>query len=241
MSGNIFRHDCYDIRKFKDGDFGYFVDIGANIGTVSLMAKILFPRIQLVSIEPCPETFKRLYQYLRYWIKRKERGIYNIALGNGSPMSIHLRHGENGGDNRCYSDQEKELWKEGGPMVPSKTLSQIFRDYNVDVQKKYVLKIDCEGGERFLLQKDVMEESLQLVRGSVQTMMELHFGIGGNRDQWNLWLDQLRDTHTIKSGGWENRKTENQRYVFKVCNKIEQERGRPAIELISKQWEQKHG
>ena len=33
----------YDLRKFSPNEILYFVDIGSNVGTTSIMAKILNP------------------------------------------------------------------------------------------------------------------------------------------------------------------------------------------------------
>ena len=131
-------------------------------------------------------------------------------MADGEQMYFHRRGGENGGTNRFYTVEERENgW---GPKdtyhVESKTLGQIFVDYNIDINQSYIIKIDCEGGERFMIQDRFEEESLMCIRNSVQTMMEIHMGIGGTKDQWNSFLGKLKDTHELRIAHWKDKKTE---------------------------------
>jgi FkbM family methyltransferase len=200
------------------------------------MAKVLYPTARIIAIEPILKTFEILKTNMFQW---RKCGIecYNIALGNGSPMSIHERGGQAGGMNRCYSDKEKSWWKEGSYTVESKTLGQMFRDYKIDISKPYMIKIDCEGGERFLLQDEFREESLKLIRGSIQTAMEIHMGLGGNKDQWNLFIEALKETHNFKIGSWKDKGTINRRYSFDLFNRMDYNRGMVMVEFVKKEFD----
>ncbi len=235
MAGKIWKYDCYDLRKFKPMDINCFIDIGANIGSTTFMAKILNPVSRIIALEPAKETFKYLQNGLNHWRGSKIES-YNIALGDGEKMYFHERGGECGGMNKFYSEKEKGWGSEDTYTIDSKTLKQIFVDYNIDVNKSYIIKIDCEGGERFLIHPDFEEESLGYIRNSVQTMIEIHFGLGGTKEQWNFFINKLKDTHELRIGGWRDKKTIYRRYVYDFYNEIPYDRGHIQIELVNKEW-----
>ncbi len=244
MSGNIWRYDCYDLRKFRPLDIDYFIDIGANFGSTSLQAKVLNSKARVISLEPTIKTFNILANNMKQW---RNTGIecYNVSLGDGNEMCVHERYGD-GGNNRCYSNNEKHWWPGDSYMlrgeelhqymVESKTLEQIFLDYSVDENKNYIIKCDCEGGERFLIQSEFEEQSLKYIRGSVQTMFELHYPFGGTFDEWNIFIEKLKDTHELRIGGWKDKKTPYKRYEYNCCDSILAKEGKIQIELISKEW-----
>ena len=121
MAGKILRYDCYDLRKFKVGDIHTFLDIGANIGTTSLMAQILNPTARVIALEPVKETFEVLRRNLEH-VSHPKIECYNIALGDGKPMCFHRR--KYNGMHRFYSEKEKELgwWDQHGEyLMDSKT------------------------------------------------------------------------------------------------------------------------
>jgi len=235
MAGKIWRYDCYDLRKFDPLDISYFVDIGANVGSTSLQAKVLNPKARVISLEPTKKTFNILNINMEQW---KNTGVecYNIALGDGTEMCFHDRGGECGGNNRFYSAEEKKWWPGDSYLVESKTLTQIFVDYKINTEEAYIIKVDCEGGERFLIRPEFEEESLKYIRGSVQTMLELHLGLGGLRDEWNSFINKLKDTHELRLGGWKDKNTPNRRYKYDPCEEIIQEKGNIQIELVNKEW-----
>ena len=168
----IWDYDCYDLRKFKPGEIDFFLDIGANVGTVSLQAKVLLPKAKVISLEPARDTFEILERNMQQW---KSTGIklYNVALGDGSLMSFHRKGKAGSGMNRFYNQDEKDKWRKNYEYeIESKTIKQIFEDYKIDVEKKYIIKIDCEGGERFLLNDD---RSIDIIKNSECLSMEIHF------------------------------------------------------------------
>jgi FkbM family methyltransferase len=232
MAGKIWRYDSYDLRKYQPGDINYFVDIGANIGSTSLMAKILNPTARVVAFEPSPEIYKRLEQNMWQW---KKAGIecYNIAIGDGKDMCLIA--GKHSGMHRMCTGEEKQWWPDEQIMIPSKTLKSIFEDYKIPTSDTFILKMDCEGGERFLLSEQQEEEALDIVRQSVQTMFEIHIPFGGTGEQWNLWFKKVSDTHElrikIKDG-----KEDAFRYRYLPIEDFAYNRGNHEIELMNKKW-----
>jgi len=241
----IWEYDYYDLRKFAPYEIDYFLDIGANVGTVTLLAKALNPKAKVIGIEPAKDTFEILKNNIKPW---ENTGIelYNIALGDGNPMNFH-RKGKAGCEgNRFYNKKENKKWDHSFTQeytIESKTIKQIFEDYNIDTKKSYIMKIDCEGGERFLLQQE--EDFNYYVKNSVQVLLEIHrgFGGGGSYDQWNDWLKRIKDTHDIKIGKWIDRHTDKRRYAYFSTDVIDEKKlykkHWAEIELINKNWVKK--
>ena len=61
-------------------------------------------------------------------------------------------------------------------------------------------------------------------------------GLGGNKKQWNSVFNSLKDTHELRISQWENKKTPNQKWVFKPYKEMPYERGFIMIEFMNKKW-----
>lgn len=226
MAGKIHRYDCYDLRKFGPEDIGVFLDIGAQIGSTTIQARILNAAARVIALEPCRETFEILETNMKYW----NTECYNVALGPGNPMCF-IQKGSSG-LNRFVDENDKQWWPEDVPyMTESKTLVQMFVDYNIQTDVPYIIKIDCEGGERYILRE---EGALDLIRGSVMTVMEIHIGFGGTSEQWTQWFKKLSDTHDLLLAGWQKGK-DGKKYVYVPCDTLPI-KGRYQIELMNKSW-----
>jgi tRNA A58 N-methylase Trm61 len=64
MVEQVFNQDEYNIRKmnFEDGDV--IVDIGANVGSVSLYIAKKYPNVKIYSFEAHPINYKNLIFFL---------------------------------------------------------------------------------------------------------------------------------------------------------------------------------
>ena len=89
------------------------------------------------------------------------------------------------------------------------SLSSIFNNNNISRESRYYVKMDCEGGERFLLDD---KESIDIIKGSQGSGIEVHFPPtkNGRKDAYerfksfptwefyNKWMsDNFQDTHNI--------------------------------------------
>ena len=234
MAGKIHYYDTYDLRKFCkispyciDG----LIDIGANVGSVSIMGRILFPSARVIGLEPCKETYEVLERNMRYWIIES----HNLAIGDGNPMCF-LRAGNNGLHRFVRQDEEQWIPEEPEYFVDSMSLKQMFDTFKLNDMKSYIIKIDTEGGERHLLN----DESLNIVRGSVQFMAELHGGFGGSVQEWNDWFDELSDTHELRLSQWKYKGTPNRRNVYVPIDKIEYIK-QSEVMLVNKEWAFRYG
>ena len=122
--GNNWYFDSYDIRKFAPDEIATFLDIGMNVGSMTLMARLLMPKAKVIGMEPCKEIFEIAKERIMCWGK-KDANIYNVALGNGSPL--HFEKSSHSGMHRFFTQEERV--KRGIPDeydVDSKTLKQIY-------------------------------------------------------------------------------------------------------------------
>ena len=163
-------HDIYGLQQLdlKAGDV--FIDVGANVGFVSMYVAKRYPDAKIIAFEPAPETFQILQKNLA------ENGIENVTAVNnavnadGRPLELLIMPGDSGASNAFASDAVVERFKRdmGGTIVTveATTLDRVFDAY--DIARCAVLKLDCEGAEyEILRQTNVLERIGRVV-------MELH-------------------------------------------------------------------
>lgn len=155
--------DSYRLRGYLIDAFDYIVDIGANIGMFSLMGMILHPKAKIIAIEADTRTFEYCKNNLGLFGNIE---CHNIALGNGEKFRCTSNRGSCSTINRFGHDD----FITDDNFVQSYTLSAIFDLYNIS--GRYFLKIDCEGGERYIIGDAKAED---VIRNSIQTSMEVHF------------------------------------------------------------------
>lgn len=83
-------------------------------------------------------------------------------------------------------------------LIQSITLVDIFRKFDISLDSKFFIKMDCEGGERFAF----VDENIDIFKHATQIAMEIHCA---NRHGYNRinpetcknYLAQLQKTHNI--------------------------------------------
>lgn len=228
MGGNIIKYDGYDLRKYGPGDVDLFIDIGANIGTVSVMARILFPFARIHAFEPCENNYRKLVENTKYWGIR----CHSAALGPGTPM-CKIPHGQSG-MHRFVDNDETQWWPDKiYQMANSWTVGRIMQECEIGRTNDgmgYILKIDCEGGERYILRQ---KEAVNLILFSLQTNIEIHMPFGGKGAEWKDFLKIFKNTHDLYLARWDidtGKKTKD--YVYELCDYGKfPRRGRVTIQL----------
>lgn len=179
----IFFEDVYKLRHLYNREIKTILDIGANCGFFSVYARVLFPNAKVVAVEPDAKAFSLLEKNTHYLnIDR-----FNVGLGDGTP--IKLVQGDRPGSGSSIA-------KPGGD-IPTLSLKAMLRKWKIDPNQNIIIKIDCEGAERFL----VNEESEDILHRSVQWAMEIHynekhFPENYRFDFWNQWLDKMLSNST---------------------------------------------
>jgi hypothetical protein len=120
----------------------------------------LHPNAVIVAVEPDEIPLKRLRhnaQDLRIFVEV-------VALGDGKPRYRLLK--DRIGRTMFSPTPTKDY------VLASTRLSNIFDKYNGDFSKKYYIKVDCEGGEQWLVDHAPTEDILLNAAG---IGMKLHF------------------------------------------------------------------
>ena len=233
-------------KRFKVGEIHTLIDIGAHSGQVSACIFGSIAPDRIIALEPCKENFDRLLE------RNKKLGdvfeCYNVAYGCGK--DLYYKYKKATGMRRFLTEKEKKHWIPDESILPeiqypypieSKTLEQIFQDYNIDFDKPYIIKMDCEGCERFLLEN---EEDLLYVKNAALFTAEFHFF--GNDfdgtprakstkcDDFFHWVwDNFSDTHDILIGVREYMIREDEVHKMKKWFSARKLR---LIKLVSKKW-----
>ncbi|GAB7140615.1 hypothetical protein RsTz2092_05650 [Deferribacterales bacterium RsTz2092] len=126
--------------NFKDGDC--IIDIGGNVGIVSIYLAKKHPNIKIYAYEPVKRNYENFLKNIK--VNNIPDGVievFNKAVtqdGRDVHAAISIR---NTGASSIYYT----MGATGGGDVPSITLDKIFEENNIS--KCALLKIDCEGAE----------------------------------------------------------------------------------------------
>lgn len=168
-----FNNDIYGLSglELRPGDV--FIDVGANVGFVSIAVASRYPKARVIAFEPAPKTFEVFQRNLA------DNGIENVTAVNrainadGRDLELLVMHGDSGASNaftsaavvdRCQAENIGEIVR-----VEALTLDAVFDAY--DIERCAFLKLDCEGAEYEILR---MTDTLERID---QIAMELHINV----------------------------------------------------------------
>jgi len=153
----------YDIRKLplllKDGKSAMFTDLGSNLGLVSLAVALLYPNVNILSIEAAAPTW--MYQQWNLkcnvqetQITEKNRAIHVVHAGAGSTDmngkdTVMMWRPHATTSTRSWTIRNEHHDEDLELKIPMRTVRSIRKEYfpkteSFDVE---VMKIDCEGCE----------------------------------------------------------------------------------------------
>lgn len=187
--GHIVVDDLYRVRDWPTGSFDTIFDIGANIGIFSVFMRMLHPNTTIVAVEPA----KGIQECLQNNTNMLNINIENKALGSGCELFFGCREGGNTLKSLFLEEEKKNSYS-----VDSITLPSLFNKYN---SESYMVKFDCEGGEKYLIGDS---ESERILYNAKQVSMEIHFDSPKtNKYGWpsfndyNDWINSVFTSHTI--------------------------------------------
>ena len=154
LVGEIASKDEYLFKKLPVAP-DYLIDIGANSGYTSIWFHHLYPNAKIIALEPNPDSFERLV----YNTKDLPITCINKGLGDGRDLFLQ----DHGGTGRAFY---KDIGN--GKGIESITLLSLFEEMGID--GSYYLKVDTEGGEKFLLHS----ENLPVLLNADYTGIEYH-------------------------------------------------------------------
>ncbi|HTR18362.1 MAG TPA: FkbM family methyltransferase [Candidatus Paceibacterota bacterium] len=143
MLEEVLMNDCYRLGSISDPDI--VLDVGANIGTFSILVARKFPRARIVAIEPNSENVAALQHNIDL------NGLKNIEVHH---RAIGTRHGEA----ELHLDERHHG---GHSLIPGLnkgigTRTEKVRTVPLDsFPAPDALKVDCSGYEYALFEKDL--------------------------------------------------------------------------------------
>ena len=197
--------DEYNTKKidFKPGDV--VLDIGANVGSVSIMLAKKHPFIKIYSYEAHPVNYQNLLKNI------KENNISNIEAFNyavystdNDSIDINLSYTNTGGSNSFIDPKSRpDIYslEHSNVKVPTISLDSIIKNNNI--KKIKLLKMDCEGAEfdifehSNLIGKQIPVENIGI---EIHSFMEHDFG----KDKYALiqFIHNIsKNSPTIKISG----------------------------------------
>lgn len=150
--------------------FGTILDIGANVGQFSIAAAQKFPKSEIISFEPVPNTFIKLKTNTKRFPNVR---IYNFALGN---QEGDIEFYENNYSHASSVLPISVFQKTNFPKtavtkkikVPIKKIEKLF--YGKKLQGPILMKLDVQGFE-----KDVIEGAGELIHQIDYLLFETSF------------------------------------------------------------------
>ena len=204
--GEIVVKDCYRMDKWDNNFFDNIIDIGASMGIFVQYAHMRHYNAKIFAVEPCKEAFNHLTRDNHYF---RNVTYINEALGDGSSLLFY----DTGWYtvNLFFKKDETDIITDISKTysIDSRTLFQIFELNNINKEDKNFIKIDCEGGERFLIGDD---KSIDIIKASQGSSIEIHFQTASDKDKnherfktfpkWEVydkWIhDNFHKTHEIE-------------------------------------------
>jgi len=184
----------YKFDQFENNSFDYLVDIGACVGDISSRFAEANPNAEIFAYEPCISNYKTLVINTK---KFPNVITFNKALGNGN--YLYFKDSRREERHMFLENNENHSYK-----IQSITLYDIIFFHSINLRKKCAIKVDCEGGERFLLNDKKSED---IIKRCFHFTMEVHFKHAGRGNprfnhfpEWEVydnWINGFKETHNI--------------------------------------------
>jgi len=182
-----------DVVDFQPGD--WVIDIGAQVGIVSIYLAKQYPDINILAVEPADKNYERLLRNIEANGVQNVTPIHAAVTGDGRNVTITGNLSQNSGG--------ASMWH-GGDLLysgPSWTLDKLITNL-CKIDRLKLLKIDCEGAEYEILQSTTPEvlRRIDVLRGEFHRGKQL-----GNPDELLEYVRQyIPDTEVEVSGNAEN-------------------------------------
>lgn len=141
----------FDHINFKEGDI--VVDIGGNIGMVSIFLAKMYPFLKIYAFEPVRENYENFLENIK--LNNIPKGTITVenkaVTKDGRAVTMRVCENNSGGATLADVTSDKSIYGYRGTSinVESITLEEIFAKHKINELK--LLKIDCEGSEYEIL------------------------------------------------------------------------------------------
>jgi FkbM family methyltransferase len=151
---NAVFHDEYQINDLRPHNVRTVVDIGAHVGSFTLLCNHYWPNARIVAVEPHPESFELLERNTKH-IPREKLTLINAAVTQKSGrclLSSPVSHSR-------VSEYVPDLWNaleprsgEFGIEVDSISTEDLWTILIEEgIEEVDLMKLDCEGAEYAIL------------------------------------------------------------------------------------------
>lgn len=145
----------YGLKQIPQNSVPNMIDIGANVGLISIMARLLHPKMDIIAIEPHQKTFQELVDNVDH-LKIK---TFNCALGNGDKFYLTKQRKMD----LCNKFSTKDDVIKESQSIDSMKIQDIFFKFKKKPEDT-LLKMDCEGGEFYMVGDKESESLIKKVR-----------------------------------------------------------------------------
>lgn len=138
----------FDSIDFKDGDV--VIDIGGNIGMVSIYLAKKYPFLKIYAFEPVKQNYENFLKNIELNnINKDIIKVFNLAITKDRRDVILTSPFYNSGASNIYDNYSNGIVLNNDISIKSITFDDIFSNNNI--LKCKLLKIDCEGAEYEIL------------------------------------------------------------------------------------------
>ena len=140
----------FDSIDFKDGDV--VIDIGGNIGMVSIYLAKKYPFLKIYAFEPVKQNYENFLKNIELNnINKDIIKVFNLAITKDRRDVILTSPFNNSGASNIYNNfrGSGNIISNNDISIKSITFDDIFSNNNISKCK--LLKIDCEGAEYEIL------------------------------------------------------------------------------------------
>jgi hypothetical protein len=200
LYNEIILEDSYQLRPFFKKctrNIDTIIDIGSNIGYFSLLSSVLYPHAKKILVEPNPENVKALKQNFKDFLNID---IIPKALGNGSKVKMKF-------DER-WSGSDSVVIDENGDIETIGIVDIIPKNVG-----NYILKVDCEGGEKYLLDSDP-----KLFNNCIYFASEFHENDTNSISDWEYWIKNTFSKNYNVNKKFLGKDMQNNLYLFFAFN-----------------------
>ena len=138
----------FDSIDFKDGDV--VIDIGGNIGMISIYLAKKYPFLKIYAFEPVKQNYENFLKNIELNnINKDIIKVFNLAITKDRRDVILTSPFYNSGASNIYDNYSNGIVLNNDISIKSITFDDIFSNNNISKCK--LLKIDCEGAEYEIL------------------------------------------------------------------------------------------
>jgi FkbM family methyltransferase len=145
----VYRNDCYGIRQMALEGFSphTIIDVGAQIGSFSVLAHHVWPSAQIIAIEVDPGHYEALHQNLDSFATVVEAAVSYEPGPLRLYSTLHDKCVNSGGSFVGPPDLDYSTWENGFEYLPAGVVRKISLEeiYPPTWERVDLLKIDAEG------------------------------------------------------------------------------------------------